>query len=114
MKLQDRVAIVTGAAQGIGRAVAQKLSDEGARVVVADINGAGAEKAASELPDALGLTVDVSSAGDVQRMVDETVSRYGKVDVLVNVAAIVPFTAWDDITFGSGAGSCRSTSTASS
>ena len=43
MKLQDRVAIVTGAAQGIGRAVAQKLSDEGAKVVIADINGAGAE-----------------------------------------------------------------------
>ena len=99
MKLQDRVAIVTGSAQGIGRAVAQKLSDEGAKVVLADINGPGAEKAASELPGALGLTVDVSNAADVQRMVDETVSRHGKVDVLVNVAAIVPFTAWDDITF---------------
>jgi 2-hydroxycyclohexanecarboxyl-CoA dehydrogenase len=99
MKLQDRVAIVTGSAQGIGRAIAQKLSDEGAKVVLADINGAGAEQAAAELPDALGLTVDVSKADDVQRMVDETVKRYGKVDVLVNVAAIVPFTAWDDITF---------------
>src|SRR3954471_9114913 len=99
MKLQDRVAIVTGSAQGIGRAVAQKLTDEGAKVVLADINGAGAEKAASELPGALGLTVDVSKANDVQRMVDETLNRHGKVDVLVNVAAIVPFTAWDDITF---------------
>ena len=99
MKLQDRVAIVTGAAQGIGRAVAQKLTDEGAKVVLADINGPGVEKAAAELPGALGLTADVSSAADVQRVVDETVSRHGKVDVLVNVAAIVPFTAWDDITF---------------
>ena len=62
MKLQDRVAIVTGAAQGIGRAVAQKLSDEGAKVVVADINGPGAEKAAAELPGALGLVIDVSEA----------------------------------------------------
>ncbi len=60
MKLQDRVAIVTGAAQGIGRAVAQKLSDEGAKVVVADINGPGAEAAAAELPGALGLAIDVS------------------------------------------------------
>ena len=60
MKLQDRVAIVTGSAQGIGRAVAQKLTDEGAKVVLADINGPGVEQAASELPGALGLTVDVS------------------------------------------------------
>jgi pyridoxal 4-dehydrogenase len=99
MKLQDRVAIVTGSAQGIGRAVAQKLSAEGAKVVAADINGAGAEETAAALPDSLGLAIDVSNAEQVQRMVDETVSRYGKVDVLVNVAAIVPFTAWDEITF---------------
>jgi 3-oxoacyl-[acyl-carrier protein] reductase/pyridoxal 4-dehydrogenase len=99
MKLQDRVAIVTGAAQGIGRAVAQKLADEGARVVIADVNGEGAERAASELPDALAATTDVSKPDDVQRLVDETLGRYGKVDVLVNVAAIVPFTPWDEITF---------------
>ena len=99
MKLQDRVAIVTGAAQGIGRAVAEKLAEEGATVVLADINGAGAEAAAAAIPGALGVAADVSSAGDVQRMVDETVKAHGKVDVLVNVAAIVPFTAWDDITF---------------
>jgi len=99
MKLEDRVAIVTGSAQGIGRAVAQKLSHEGAKVVLADRNGAGASSAAAELPDALGLEVDVSQAEQVQRMVDETLTRYGKVDVLVNVAAIVPFTPWDEITF---------------
>ncbi len=99
MKLQDRVAIVTGSAQGIGRAVAQKLSDEGAKVVLADVNGPGAEAAAGELPDALGLAIDVSKADEVQRMVDETLAHYGKVDVLVNVAAIVPFTPWDEITF---------------
>ena len=99
MKLANRVAIVTGAAQGIGRAVAQKLADEGARVVVADLNGPGAEKAASEMPDALGLQIDVSSAADAERMVGETLARYGRLDVLVNVAAIVPFTPWDDIDF---------------
>jgi len=99
MKLQDRVAIVTGSAQGIGRAVAQKLAGEGAKVVAADINGPGAEATAAALPDALGLAVDVSKADQVQHMVDETLGRYGKVDILVNVAAIVPFTAWDDITF---------------
>jgi 3-oxoacyl-[acyl-carrier protein] reductase/pyridoxal 4-dehydrogenase len=98
-KMDGRVAIVTGAAQGIGRAVAQKLADEGASVVVGDLNGAGAEKAASALPNALGLRIDVSKPEDVQRMVDETLARFGKVDALANVAAIVPFTPWDDVTF---------------
>ncbi len=99
MKLQGRVAIVTGSAQGIGRAVARKLADEGAAVVLADRNGPGAEEAAAELPNALGLEVDISEASQVQRLVDETLARYAKVDVLVNVAAIVPFTPWDEITF---------------
>ena len=99
MKLQDRVAIVTGAAQGIGRAVAQKFADEGATVVAADLNGEGAEKTASELPNATAVRADVSSPEDVQRMVDETLSRHGKVDILANVAAIVPFTPWDEVTF---------------
>jgi 3-oxoacyl-[acyl-carrier protein] reductase/pyridoxal 4-dehydrogenase len=98
-KMDGRVAIVTGAAQGIGRAVAQKLADEGASVVVADLNGDGAAKAAAELPDALGLAIDVSKPDDVQRMVGETLAKYGKVDALANVAAIVPFTPWDDVTF---------------
>ncbi|HUK45046.1 MAG TPA: SDR family oxidoreductase [Gaiellaceae bacterium] len=99
MKLQDRVAIVTGAAQGIGRAVAEKLSQEGAKIVGADVNGPGVEAAAAALPDAVGLEIDVSKPDQVQRMVDETLARYGKVDVLVNVAAIIPFTPWDEITF---------------
>jgi pyridoxal 4-dehydrogenase len=99
MKLQGRVAIVTGSAQGIGRAVARKLAGEGAAVVLADRNGSGAEEAAAELPNALGLEIDISEAAQVQRMVDETLARYAKVDVLVNAAAIVPFTPWDEITF---------------
>ena len=98
-KMDGRVAIVTGAAQGIGRAVAQKLADEGATVVCADLNGEGVEKAASELPNATGMRIDVSKPEDVQRMVDDTVARHGRVDALANVAAIVPFTAWDDVTF---------------
>jgi pyridoxal 4-dehydrogenase len=99
MKLEDRVAIVTGAAQGIGRAIARKFADEGAKVVIADINGEGAEKAAAELPDATSIMTDVSSERDVQQMVDQTLSRHGKVDILVNDAAIVPFTPWDEVTF---------------
>ena len=61
MKLTDRVAIVTGAAQGIGRAIAEKLDAEGATVVVADINSEGAEEAAAALERGQGVEVDVSS-----------------------------------------------------
>lgn len=96
-KLDGRVAIVTGAAQGIGKAIADKLAAEGASVVVADVNGPGAEKAAPE--GGLGMQVDVSSEADVKRMVADTVAHYGQLDVLVNDAAIVPFTVWDDIDF---------------
>jgi pyridoxal 4-dehydrogenase len=96
-KLDDRVAIVTGAAQGIGKAVADKLAAEGATVVAADLNGEGAERAAPT--GGAGLRVDVSREDEVERMVDETTSRFGKLDVLVNVAAIVPFTPWDEVDF---------------
>jgi pyridoxal 4-dehydrogenase len=96
-KLEGRVAIVTGAAQGIGKAVADKLVAEGASVVVADVNGPGAEAAAPE--GGLGMRVDVSSEADVSRMVADTVAHYGRLDVLVNDAAIVPFVAWDDLDF---------------
>ncbi len=92
MKLKDRVAIVTGSAQGIGRAIADKFGEEGATVVIADVNGAGAEAAAVAIPGAVGLQVDVSNQKDVARMVEETVRRFGKLDILVNNAAIVPFT----------------------
>jgi pyridoxal 4-dehydrogenase len=98
MKLEHRVAIVTGGAQGIGRAIADKLSEEGASVVVADINEDGARAAAAGLPgEGLGVGADVSSPDDVQAMVDATLKEFGRVDVLVNNAAIVPFVAWDDV-----------------
>jgi len=87
-KLDNRVAIVTGAAQGIGKASADKLSEEGATVVTADIQEGTTKQ------------VDVSSEEQVKRLVDETVAEHGKLDVLVNSAAIVPFTPWDDIDFG--------------
>src|SRR5437588_7196536 len=98
MKLQDRVAIVTGAAQGIGKAVADKLAAEGASVVAVDLSGEGAERTAAGFGGG-AVRADISKPDHVQRIVDESLSRHGKVDALANVAAIVPFTPWDEITF---------------
>jgi NAD(P)-dependent dehydrogenase (short-subunit alcohol dehydrogenase family) len=84
--LDGKVAVVTGAAQGIGRALADGLAAEGARIVVADLRGA--EEAAASYDGGIGLTVDVSSEDDVQRMVDETVSQAGGLDILVNNAGL--------------------------
>jgi 3-oxoacyl-[acyl-carrier protein] reductase/pyridoxal 4-dehydrogenase len=98
MKLENRVAIVTGAAQGIGKAIAQKLAEEGAAVVAVDVNGEGAEATAREL-GGTAVQADISQEADAQGMVDETLAGHGKVDVLVNAAAIVPFVPWDEVDF---------------
>jgi NAD(P)-dependent dehydrogenase (short-subunit alcohol dehydrogenase family) len=84
--LDGKVAIVTGAAQGIGRAIADGLARDGARIVVADLQGA--EEAAASYSEGVGLTVDVASEADVERMVSETVERCGSVDILVNNAGL--------------------------
>jgi NAD(P)-dependent dehydrogenase (short-subunit alcohol dehydrogenase family) len=84
--LEGKVAIVTGGAQGIGRAIADGLGREGARIVIADLKGADA--AAAAYPAGVGLEVDVADERAVQRMVDEAVERCGTVDVLVNNAGL--------------------------
>ena len=91
-KLAGRTAIVTGAAAGIGREIARALSAERASVVAADRDGDGAARVAAQLSTSaapsVGVTADVSVEGDVQRLVDETLSRFGRIDVLVNNAGI--------------------------
>jgi NAD(P)-dependent dehydrogenase (short-subunit alcohol dehydrogenase family) len=84
--MQGKVAIVTGAAQGIGRAIAEGLSAAGARIVVADLHGA--EEAAASFPDGVGVTVDVGDEDDVRVLVDEVVGRCGPIDMLVNNAGL--------------------------
>jgi pyridoxal 4-dehydrogenase len=98
MKLEGRVAIVTGAGQGIGRAIAEKLSQEGAEVVVADVNADTARATAADI-GGFACPADVSSQDQVSELVSAVRDRYGKIDVLVNNAAIVPFVPWDELDF---------------
>jgi NAD(P)-dependent dehydrogenase (short-subunit alcohol dehydrogenase family) len=84
--LDGKVAVVTGAAQGIGRAIAEGLADVGARIVIADLEGA--EEAAAAFTDGVGIATDVSKEADVQRLADETVERCGTIDILVNNAGL--------------------------
>jgi len=90
MKLKERVAIVTGAAYGIGRGIALKLAREGADVVVADIELEQANKVADELKalgvNALVVRTDVTKSREVDRMVRAALDEFGKIDILVNNA----------------------------
>jgi 2-hydroxycyclohexanecarboxyl-CoA dehydrogenase len=86
-KLDNRIAIVTGAGQGIGKAIATKLAAEGATVVVTDVNEATAKETADGLGNgAVGIHTDVTDRGSVNAMVDQVVNQFGQVDVLVNNA----------------------------
>lgn len=102
MRLQGKVAIITGAASGIGRAIALGFSREGASVAIGDINIAGATSVASEIADtggrALAVKADVSNASEVETLVHNTVKEFGTVTILVNNAAVVgepPLTCLD-------------------
>ena len=90
MKLKDKVAIITGSAEGIGKAIALEFSQQGAKVVVADVNEELAQKTASEIGDsAFPVTVDVTNWVQVTQMVEKGVTHFGRVDILVNNAGIV-------------------------
>jgi NAD(P)-dependent dehydrogenase (short-subunit alcohol dehydrogenase family) len=92
MKLQDRVAVITGAGSGIGQAMALLFAKQGARVVAADVNGAAAEATTAMITDAGGtatpFTVDVIEPQQVQAMIEQARSAYGRIDLLCNNAGI--------------------------
>ena len=92
-RLQNKVALVTGGASGIGRAAALRFAREGAKVMIADRNAALSQVTLDELreitPHAAAVPVDVSKTDQVQRMVDETTSRFGGLDILVNAAGVL-------------------------
>jgi len=86
--LSGRVAIVTGAARGIGRAIAERFSASGARVAIWDIEGAAAKAAAGEIRDAVSLTADVTDPKTIAAALTETEARLGPPDILINNAGI--------------------------
>lgn len=89
MKLEGKVAIVTGAASGFGRAIAETFAREGCKVVVADRDGKGAQTVASAIGSAaIAVTTDVALAADVQAMVKACVDAFGGVDIMVNNAGV--------------------------
>lgn len=88
-RLKDQVAIVTGAAQGLGEALVHKLDEEGCKIVVADINFEASKKVAASLKDAIAIGVDVCNEEQVEGMVAAAVSKYGRLDLLVSNAAIL-------------------------
>ncbi len=89
MRLMGKRALVTGGASGIGFAIAQRFLDEGARVVIADLNPSQADEAVKKTGGKLGRTIgDVSKLADAERMVQETVAQLGGLEILVNNAGI--------------------------
>ena len=107
MRLNEKVALVTGAASGIGQTTAVLFGQEGAKVMCADMDAGGAERTASQIVDGGGdatpVEADVRQGSDVERMVRSAVERYGRIDVLFNNAGIefalpvaqVPEEEWD-------------------
>ena len=97
-RFEGRVAVVTGAAQGLGKAVAMRLGAEGATVVAVDINAAGAVATAQAIGgSSFAVACDIGDEASVGKLF-EAVAAKPKLDVLVNVAAIVPFVKWDELT----------------
>lgn len=92
-KLAGKIAVVTGAGQGLGRETARTLARHGARITIAELDAARAEDAAQEIRDgggdAMGVAVDVSDEVQVKAMVDAVVARFGGIDILHNNAAIL-------------------------
>ncbi|NJN94630.1 MAG: 3-oxoacyl-ACP reductase FabG [Anaerolineales bacterium] len=109
MRLQDKVAIVTGAGSGNGRGIALRLAEEGAAVVVADVNESGAHETAALIEaaggQALVVRADVSRREQIEAMVQATLERFGQVDILVNNAGVesmrpfleLPEAEWDRV-----------------
>lgn len=102
MKLTSKTAIVTGAGSGIGQATALLFAEEGAQVVVADIDYSAAQATAQKVSEkgveAMAVRTDVSNLDDLKSLIDTTVEQYGKLDILVNNAGVILPKKLDDVT----------------
>ena len=96
--LQDKVVVITGSGQGIGKHAAKTFAQEKAKVVIVDFNAELAKKTAAEIgqmTETMAVHADVRNEDSVKKMVDEVINRFGQIDVMMNNAAIVPHFAWN-------------------
>jgi len=96
--LQDKVVVITGSGQGIGKHAATTFAKEKAKVVIVDFNAELAKKTAGEIgkmTETMAIHADVRNEESVKKMVDEVIGRFGQIDVMMNNAAIVPHFAWN-------------------
>ena len=102
MQMENKVAMVTGGASGLGRGVATVLAERGANIALADMNVDGANKVAQELTQlgrkAVGFKVDVTSSTQLQEMVQAVLAEFGRIDILVNAAGVIAAPGFEDTT----------------
>lgn len=101
MRLKDKVGIVTGAARGIGRATAERLIEEGAKILICDVDEAQLTRTAAELGGkdrVIAQLVDVVNKRHVEQLVDKAVEHFGRLDIMVNNAGIAPVVDFLDVT----------------
>jgi 3-oxoacyl-[acyl-carrier protein] reductase len=87
-RLKDKVAIITGAAKGIGFSTAQRFAQEGAIVILADMNLESVREAAAKIPNAEGFVMNVTDRASIQAAVDQVMQKHGRIDILINNAGI--------------------------
>jgi len=101
MKLENKIAVVTGAGSGIGRGVAKRFAEEGAKLVLADVNDDGLKQTAEIVAELGGecetVIADVTKKSDVKGLVDKAVATYGTLDIMVNNAGILSWSPVQDM-----------------